>query len=144
MKTNFFAKTLGSLSVVCVSLFAFPQVSEASLRFCNNTSRTIDLAFGYPEQMQGGSSTRWTSKGWYNIDPSECATVISERLQSRYYYFYAEDFSNGVWKGNHNFCTTSEAFTIHGDQNCRSRGYDERGFRQVDTGDDLSHTVNLN
>ncbi len=141
MNANFFVKTLGSASVVCISLFAFPQASEASLRFCNNTGITIQLAIGYAD---GNQNTRWTSRGWYNIPPGECATPISGNLQNRYYYYYAEDTGDGVWRGDYTFCTKSEAFTIHGDQNCRSRGYEQRGFRRVDTGDSINHRVNLN
>jgi len=122
-------------SVILLTTFAEP--SDASLQFCNRTRSSVMLAVGYIDGQV------WTSKGWFNIAPSTCSTPISGRLTNRYYYYYGHDSSNAEWKGDHSFCTSSNAFTIPGNLNCQARGYKPFGFVQLDTGNSADYTLNL-
>jgi uncharacterized membrane protein len=114
------------------------SAAQAGFDICNQTDGGVTVAFGYRE---GGV---WTSTGWWNIDPGQCATVYSKSLREQYYYYYAEEIDGqGYWGDNYTFCAIDEAFTIEGDENCKSRGYDAYGFRQVDVGEDVNYSIDL-
>jgi uncharacterized membrane protein len=117
------------------------SAAEAGFDICNQTKDEITVAFGYRENGD------WTSAGWYNIAPGECATVYDKSLQERYYYYYAEQVNgNIVWEGetaNDVFCATDEAFTIVGDSNCKGRGYQPYKFRIVDVGEEVDYGIDL-
>ncbi|MGB1026599.1 MAG: DUF1036 domain-containing protein, partial [Rhodospirillaceae bacterium] len=96
------------------------------------------IAIGYKD---GGN---WVSEGWWNADSGECKVVVQGNLKNRYYYYMAE--SNEGWFDGQDymFCTETQAFTIIGDENCQSRGYEESSFRQIDTGQTAtSYTLTL-
>ncbi|NMG60869.1 DUF1036 domain-containing protein [Geitlerinema sp. P-1104] len=144
LNKDFLIKTLGSVSIFCAGLVAFPEASEARLRICNHTLAPVTVAVGYPTEVRVGrrsilgrsrTITRWDSRGWWTLNPRQCQTVVSGLLRHRYYYLYAESERRGrrrVWDGNSQFCVRNEAFTAHG-TNCSS-GYRAQGFRRIDTG----------
>ncbi|MBB4314965.1 DUF1036 domain-containing protein [Roseospira marina] len=103
---------------------------DTGLRICNETNVSRWLAVGYTKDDQ------WTSEGWWNVDPGQCANVISWALDNRYYYYRAEDPDENFEGDGYMFCAVDDAFTIVGDTDCESRGYNEVGFREVDTGGD--------
>jgi len=102
--------------------------ANAALRMCNETAFVQSVTMGY-EGDQG-----WMSKGWWNIDPNDCAVVVGGELQQRFYYYRAE-VNGGDFPGEgYMFCTTPQEFEIIGDENCESRGYDAESFAEIDTG----------
>lgn len=101
----------------------------ASLTICNQTPETRSVAIGYPR----GSD--WVSEGWWVLEQGDCATVIQDALQSRYYYYRSETDSGAAAGEGYFFCTTPEPFAIVGDTRCRERGYASEDFRQIDTGE---------
>ncbi len=126
----------GFLAAMAILLAA--SAAQAGFEICNQTKADVTVAFGYREDGV------WTSKGWWNIAPSECATVYGGKLRERYYYYYAEEIdSDGVWGGDYRFCALDDAFTIQGDENCKSRGYDGYDFRQVDVGEEFDYSIDL-
>ena len=103
--------------------------SDLGLTFCNETEFVQAISVGYK------GDEGFTSEGWWNADPGECVTPISGALKTRYYYYRAE-VDGGDFDGeNYYFCTTPEAYTIVGDENCDGRGYDRESFREIDTGE---------
>ncbi len=66
-------------------------------------------------------------------------------LKGRYYYLYATDSGAGGWGGGRAFCTspTRDGFLIVSRANCAARGYERKGFFQVDTGQALDFTQSL-
>ena len=112
--------------------------AQASFRVCNKTGQAARVAIG---RFDG---THWTSQGWWSIAPAGCAELVSGPLDARYYYLYASDGAAGIWDGHTYFCTApSEKFTIPGQGACAARGYDHRGFFQVDTGQSPDWTQSL-
>ncbi len=102
--------------------------AQAGLEICNDTGVRQSVAIGYKGE------TDWTSEGWWNIDPGNCATLVAGDLTKRYYYYYAE--SSRSFEGqNFTFCTHADVFTIIGDTECEQRGYKLQGFREIDTGE---------
>lgn len=90
------------------------------------------------------SGTRWTSQGWWRITPMQCIAVTKGQLDARYYYLYATDGASGTWDGGKNFCVgATENFLAIGRGGCAARGYDRRGFFEVDTGNQLNWTQSL-
>ncbi len=97
-------------------------------RVCNETAAKQSFSIGYE------GSEDWTSEGWWNVEPGACATLIAGDLTKQYYYLRAE-VDGGDFAGDEfYFCTTPDAYTIVGDQNCEARGYDRENFVEVDIG----------
>ncbi|WP_420394387.1 DUF1036 domain-containing protein [Acuticoccus sp.] len=98
----------------------------------------VGIAIGYRNNEE------WVSEGWWNLDAESCQVVVDGPLPSRYYYLYALDYEEGgAWGGTALMCTSDKEFTIAGTNDCVARGYERRGFVEVDTGDRLSWTVQL-
>lgn len=112
--------------------------ARAELRLCNKTPVQIGIAIGYRDNEE------WVSEGWWNIRAESCQVVVDGPLPSRYYYVYALDYEEGgAWGGTAFMCTADKEFTIEGTADCIARGFERRGFVEVDTGDKLTWTVQL-
>jgi len=119
----------GSLSV---------DSSGGGLRLCNKTASRVGVAIGYK------LSDVWTTEGWWNVDTDTCETLVAGQLVSRFYYIYAVDYDlGGVWGGKAIMCTRDKMFTIKGIEDCLARGFERTGFFEVDTGEQVSWTVQL-
>ena len=120
------------------AMTAFASPAHASFNVCNKASLKARVALG---RFDG---TNWTSMGWWTIDPKSCAGLLTGPLDARYYYVYATDGAAGTWEGGTHFCVTPNAkFTIPGRANCSGRGFDRRGFFEVDTGGAADWTQTL-
>lgn len=112
--------------------------ARADLRVCNGTQSLVGVAIGYR------GSEGWISEGWWRIPATTCRSVIEGQLASRYYYLYAEDAEGvGRWAGEVNLCIAENEFKVVGIEDCFSRGYQEMGFREYDTGGQASWMVQL-
>lgn len=129
---RFFPGALGA----CGILLASVSSAQAAFLFCNQTKTLIEAAFGYHE------GPVWTSEGWWQIQPGQCARVFSKPLTQRFYFYYARTLAPAgtsgrepmVWSGKYAFCTGSKAFRAVGDSECESRGYRMQGFQEIDIG----------
>ncbi len=132
--------TLPALAVLvaAAALFWTAGTARAELRLCNKTPVQVGIAIGYKDQQD------WVSEGWWNVDAESCQVVVDGPLPSRFYYLYALDYEEGgAWGGTAFMCTHDKEFTIEGTSDCVARGFERRGFVEVDTGDKLSWTVQL-
>jgi len=110
-------------------LLTLVSPAEAAFAVCNKTPRPARVALGF------FNGTDWASTGWWTVEPKACQTLITEPLEARYYYLYASDGGPGSWAGGRSFCIAPEQkFEIVGRGACARRGYDRKGFFQVDTG----------
>jgi uncharacterized membrane protein len=123
-------------AVMLILGLALPTSAKAELKFCNKTSKKVDVAVGYK------SNDKWVSEGWWGLDPGICKSPIKASLQKRYYYYYAES-DDLTWQGDYIFCTSDKEFTIEGADECKSRGYTPEGFKEIDVGEDINHTIDL-
>jgi uncharacterized membrane protein len=111
--------------------------ATAAFNLCNKTKAAVRVAIG---RFDG---TQWTSEGWWTVQPAKCASLINGPLQARFYYFYATDGA-GIWEGKTNFCVAPRnRFKAEGRANCARRGFDRRGFSEVDTGKNADWTQTL-
>jgi uncharacterized membrane protein len=112
--------------------------ADAALGVCNKGAHPVKVAVGL------FNGTRWASQGWWHVAGKSCAQLVPGKLAARYYYMYATDGTTGTWDGSKNFCTaTTEQFAIVGRGGCSERGYDRRGFFEIDTGSRLDFTQML-
>jgi uncharacterized membrane protein len=113
--------------------------APASARFavCNKGQRTASVALGH------FNGTDWMSEGWWVVEPQACMSLIASPLDARYYYLYANDGGAGTWDGSKEFCTEPKKFSIVGRGRCAARGYNRKGFFQIDTGQSPDWTQTL-
>jgi uncharacterized membrane protein len=118
---------LTALVAAPFNLVAAPAL--AALNICNKSDLPTRVALG---RFDG---TNWTSQGWWNVAPKSCARLLNGPLQARYYYLYATDGAAGTWEGKTHFCIAAATkFLVPGRNDCSGRGFDRRGFFEVDTG----------
>ena len=121
-----------------LTMAGFAAPAKADLKLCNLTPSRVGVALGYADQ-QG-----WASEGWWNIAPQACETLLKGPLIPRWYYIYAVDYDKGgSWGGPARMCTRDKLFTIRGHTSCQERGYNQTGFFEVDTGENLDWTIKL-
>ncbi len=138
MRGSVMARALGGAVLVAGAMFAMTQSAKAWYEICNKSSYYVYAAFGYHD------GNAWISEGWWDLAPGECAEVHSSRLLNQKYYVYAESHDEDYyWEGDYPFCVSDDAFTITGDTNCKSRGYYELGFFEVDVGEAGDWTTDL-
>lgn len=122
---------------ILAAAFAAPP-ARADFNVCNKSDLATRVALG---RFDG---TQWTSQGWWTVTPKSCVRLLTGPLQARYYYIYATDGAGGSWEGKTHFCTAPGAkFLAQGRNDCAGRGFDRRGFFEVDTGKSPQWTQTL-
>lgn len=105
--------------------------ATAGLTFCNRTQDVIWTALG--QDYQGKKE----SKGWWRLQPGQCAKVIKDRLDDRTMYgFGVADRIEGTpetWGGTEQFCTRNSSFEIEEVKDCTARGFSSTGFMKIET-----------
>ena len=110
----------------------------AAFNICNRSSLPARVAMG---RFDG---TSWSSEGWWTVRAKTCSAILTGPLQGRFYYLYASDGAAGTWEGKTHFCVSPDKrFKAVGRGNCSARGYDRRGFFEVDTGKKADWTQSL-
>ena len=110
----------------------------AAFNVCNRSSLPVRVAIG---RFDG---TNWTSQGWWTVRSKVCSPILTGPLQGRYYYLHASDGQGGSFEGKTRFCVSpARSFKVAGRGNCARRGYDTRGFFEVDTGKKSDWTQSL-
>jgi len=103
--------------------------AHAAFNVCNKTALPARVAIG---RFDG---TAWTSQGWWTVKARSCAGLLTGPLDARYYYLYATVGGAGSWEGKTHFCVSPDAtFLARGRADCSKRGFDRRGFIEIDTG----------
>ncbi len=124
----------GRMVAVAAGLIAAATAAPAAaeFRFCNRTEYVISAAIGYRD---GGD---WVSRGWWLLLPGQCHRLVDGDLRARYFYTYAHsqgrttEEPERLWSGEFYLCTRPDAFAIRGVDSCQERGYERRGFQEVD------------
>lgn len=117
---------------------------EAKLGFfyCNKTDNAVWSAIAEP-----GENDRYRSKGWWKIDPGDCAKIIKGALEKDHYYVYGliEDPTGDrlMAGGDKAFCTNVVMFTNANDLSCDDQDLDEAQFRRVEIGGAESATFDF-
>ena len=114
---------------LALGLAGLAAPAQAGFNVCNKSNLTARVAIGHFD------GTNWSSEGWWTVAPKKCAGLLTGALDARFYYLYATDGAAGTWEGKTHFCVAPETrFRALGRANCAGRGFDRRGFFEVDTG----------
>jgi uncharacterized membrane protein len=130
--------------VIAASILIIPGTSSAWMKYCSSHPARMWTTFQWyhPSCPDGGD---WETKGWWQLDQSQCATVSSLNLNyNSYYYYYAESTDGLVWGGSYSTCTPLSAFdycidTCDNNPNTRYLGYG-----QLYTGGVSNYTFTFN
>ena len=121
-----------------ITACALAAPAHAAFNVCNKTGLSVRTAIA---RFDG---TNWTSEGWWTIAPRACTSLLTGPLQGRFYYLYASDGAAGTWEGKTHFCVAPDKrFRSAGRGDCAKRGFDRRGFFEVDTGGAADWTQTL-
>lgn len=118
---NLYAKLLAEAAKVQAS---------AGLTFCNRSQDVIWTALG--QDYQGKKE----SKGWWRLQPGQCAKVIKDRLDDRVMFGFGVADREGTpetWGGADQFCTKDSSFEIDDVADCAGRGFTSTGFMKIET-----------
>jgi uncharacterized membrane protein len=130
--------TLFTTLFLSVTFVAAATPALAAFNVCNRAAQPARIAIG---RFDGAS---WTSEGWWTVRPKSCSAILTGPLQGRFYYLYASDGPAGTWEGKTRFCVSpGQRFKATGRGNCAKRGYDTRGFFEIDTGKKSDWTQSL-
>ena len=113
-----FTSTILGAATITVSIVAFSSEAHAWLKVCNKTTQLVSVAYG--SETVGINSTSLKSKGWWNIQPNNCATVSSGSAATEdgfdtafRLFFYAESADGGLtWAGDKQFCVQGDALDV--------------------------------
>lgn len=120
--------------VLMIFIAFFSSKAQAGFFVCNDTGVPLFVAAGWKQDGQ------WVSRGWYKIEPRDCALPIEGYLQNRNVYVRAEG-GDLIFAGGQNsadFCTSSEKFFLSDGPNC-----EKESFLHVDIGESDAYTLNL-
>jgi uncharacterized membrane protein len=124
-----------SLSILGLPLLAGPASADFSI--CNKSSLAVRAAIGrfrHPLDQ----------RRLVDHPAQACVPVLTGPLQGRFYYLYASDGAAGTWEGKTYFCIAPDKrFRSVGRSGCAKRGFDRRGFFEVDTGKKPNWTQSL-
>lgn len=124
--------------MLAASLLAAASPAAAKFSVCNRTAHPASVALGFFD------GKFWTSVGWWTVAARDCAALINEPLNARYYYLYAEhEGVGGTWDGDRSFCVKQAPFNLQGRADCLAHGFDVKRFFQVDTGNSIDWIQNL-
>lgn len=117
---------------------------EAKLGFfyCNKTNDPVWSAIAEPAEED-----RYASRGWWKIEPGDCAKIIKGELQHDHYYVYGviEEGMNErpLVGGEKAFCVNAVMFKARNDLTCADQDLDEASFRRVEIGGSKSATFDF-
>lgn len=113
--------------------------AKLGLFFCNKTEQPIWSALAEPK-----GENRYESRGWWKLEPGDCAKVIKGGLTADHYYVYGviEDprGERRLSGGDKTFCVNAVRFAATTDTSCADQELDEGVFRRLAIGGAASST----
>ena len=115
-----------------------PTSAFADLKLCNSTASRVGISIGYRDD------NGWATEGWWNIASQTCEILLRGAVPSRFVYVHAVDYDRGgSWVGKNFMCTDDTSYAIRGVNECTTRGFEKKGFFEVDTGSAKEWTIRL-
>ena len=161
------------------ALFAFgafalsSQDAHAWFKICNKRSAGMYVAYSHYlastneviyecSRIFGGGCpySAWEVRGWWRLEPNQCATVLSGDIKNRFNYVHVDSDDGAVFSGNHSFRARSAEFRWHdkttalppvpglqclgqSSAHCTPNSYFP-AFVEVNSGTAKNYTLNLN
>lgn len=116
--------------------------AKLGLFYCNKTDNPVWSALG---EKDGGDNYR--SRGWWRLEPGECAKIVSGALEKDHYYVYGlvEDAAGErpMVGGDKPLCINVVMFSASNELACEERELDQAQFRRIDIGGASSATFDF-
>lgn len=116
--------------------------AKLGLFFCNKSDQPVWAALAEPK-----SEGRYESRGWWKLEPADCAKVIKGGLGADHYYVYGvtEDQrgERRLAGGDKTFCVNAVRFAASTDTSCAEQEFDEAVFRRIEIGGAPSTTFDF-
>lgn len=101
--------------------------------FCNKTDNEVWSAVAEPAEGEV-----YSSRGWWKLEPGDCAKIIKGELTHDHYYVYGV-IDEGMTErriagGEKTFCTNAVMFNARSDLTCADQELDEASFRRIEIG----------
>lgn len=136
-----FPQAIWMFLAIIVAWGLWPGAVQARLRLCNQSYDVLNVALAQPH-AGSDDHDRFATRGWWRVAPGQCATLLRDRLQARYFYLFAMDvFGKEALSGAIPLCVGPRRFVIERQGDCLLRGHLDARFIEVDTGDQDDWTV---
>lgn len=116
--------------------------AKLGLFYCNKTDNAVWSAVAEPEEGE-----TYLSKGWWKLEPGDCAKIIKGALEKDHYYVYGliEDPAGerSIAGGDKSFCVNLVMFSTRSDLSCADQELDEAQFRRIEIGGAESTTFDF-
>lgn len=103
--------------------------ARVGLTFCNKTESPVWSALAQPDDRQV-----YTSRGWWRLEPGECAKVVKGAVASDHVYVYGVIDDGAAERklagGDKAFCVNAVKFEVVNDADCGDQEVDEAQFRK--------------
>ena len=131
-------RLLTAAAAAAMILGSFP--AQAALTICNKSTLPTRVALRDDLTAPTGPA----KAGGRSRSKHSVPAFLTGPLDARYYYLYATDGGAGIWEGKTHFCVApQEKFLAPGRGDCAKRGFDRRGFFEMDTGGSADWTQTL-
>lgn len=116
--------------------------AKLGLFYCNKTDNAVWSAIATPT----GEDT-YNSKGWWRLDPGDCAKILKGELAQDHYYVYgAIEQGRGERRlagGDKSFCINAVMFDSANETACADQDLDEAVFKRIEIGASPSATFDF-
>lgn len=116
--------------------------AKLGLFLCNKTDQPVWSALAEPK-----GEGRYESRGWWKLEPADCAKVIKGGLAADHYYIYGviEDQrgERRLAGGDKSFCVNAVRFSSTSDASCADQELEEAFFRKFEIGSAASSTFDF-
>ena len=116
--------------------------AKLGLFYCNKTDAPVWSAVAEPKEAEA-----YDSRGWWKLDPGDCAKIIKGELEHDHYYVYGavEEGVNerALAGGDKTFCVNPAMFEATTELSCADQDLDEAMFRRVEIGGAASATFDF-
>ena len=115
--------------------------AKLGLFYCNKTSNAVWSAIAVPD------GENYQSKGWWRIDPGDCAKIVKGELKHDHYYVYgAVEEGRSEMRlagGDEAFCINAVTFNISNSTSCEDQDFDQAVFKRIEIGASPSATFDF-
>lgn len=116
--------------------------AKLGLFYCNKTDNAVWSAVAEPQEEEV-----YASRGWWKLEPGDCAKIIKGDLQHDHYYVYGavEQGLNeqALTGGEKSFCINSAMYEATSELGCADQDLDEAMFRRMEIGGAPSATFDF-
>ncbi len=116
--------------------------AKLGLFYCNKAEQTVWSSLAEPK-----GENRYELRGWWKLEPGDCAKVIKGALATDHFYVYGVMEGAGderrIAGGDKAFCINAVRFSASTDTSCADQDLDEAIYRRVEIGGATTSTFDF-